>query len=53
MASIFAIHMLVMTEGGRTYSGSEIGGWMEEAGFVEIEIKKVSPDTAMVVGKKP
>jgi SAM-dependent methyltransferase len=52
MASLFAVHMLVMTEGGRTYSGLEIRGWMEAVGFVDIEVKKVSDDTSVVIGKK-
>lgn len=53
MATLFAIHMLVMTEQGRTYSGAEIGGWMAEAGLVGMELIRVSPDTAVVVGCKP
>ncbi len=52
MASLFAVHMLVMTEGGRTYSGLEIRGWMEAVGFADIEVKKVSDDTSVVIGKK-
>ncbi|PLY03840.1 MAG: hypothetical protein C0623_00375 [Desulfuromonas sp.] len=53
MASIFAVHMLVMTEGGRTYSGAEIGAWMKAAGFVDIAVLNVSDDTAVVSGRKP
>ena len=53
MATIFAVHMLVMTEGGRTYSGAEISAWMTSAGFSEIKVKKVSDDTSVVFGTKP
>jgi len=53
MATIFAVHMLVMTEGGRTYSGAELGTWMRAAGFVDVEILKVSDDTAVVAARKP
>ncbi len=52
-ASIFAIHMLVMTDGGRTYSGAELGAWMQEAGFADIAVVRVSDETAVVAGCKP
>jgi hypothetical protein len=52
-AALFALHMLVMTEGGRTYSGGEISVWMEEVGFVRPEIRKVSEETAVVLARKP
>lgn len=34
-AAIFSIHMLLKSDGGRTYAWSEIEAWLEEAGFVE------------------
>jgi len=52
-AALFAVHMLVMTEGGRTYTGGEIGGWMSFRGFEDIVIRKVSDDTGVVFGRKP
>lgn len=52
-AALFAVHMLVMTPGGRAYSGAEIGGWMAEQGFGGIEVHKVSDDTAVVLARKP
>lgn len=52
-AALFAVHMLVMTEGGRTYSGEEIGAWMTEQGFVRPEIRRVSEETAVVLARKP
>lgn len=32
-AALFAVNMLAMTEGGRTYTEAEVAGWGEEAGF--------------------
>jgi len=52
-AALFAVHMLVMTEGGRTYSGGEIGAWMTAQGFVDVAVRRVSDDTAVVAGRKP
>jgi ubiquinone/menaquinone biosynthesis C-methylase UbiE len=52
-AALFAVHMLVMTEGGRSYSGPEIAGWMAEQGFEEPQVLKVSEDTGVVVGRRP
>jgi ubiquinone/menaquinone biosynthesis C-methylase UbiE len=52
-AALFAVHMLVMTEGGRTYSGGEISAWMEEVGFVRPEVRRVSEETAVVLARKP
>ena len=51
-AALFAVHMLVMTENGRAYSGTEIKGWLEAAGFTEVEVCKVSDDTGVVEGRK-
>ena len=52
-AALFAVHMLVMTAGGRAYSGAEVAGWLRECGLVNIEIRKVSDDTGVVQGCKP
>jgi len=52
-AALFAVHMLVMTAGGRAYSGAEIADWMRECGLIDIEIRKVSDDTGVVQGRKP
>jgi len=52
-AALFAVHMLVMTEGGRSYSGGEIRAWMEEVGFVRPEVRRVSEETAVVLACKP
>lgn len=52
-AALFAVHMLVMTAGGRAYGGDEVAGWMQEAGLVDIVVRKVSDDTGVVEGRKP
>ena len=52
-AAVFGVHMLVMTEGGRTYSGAEIMAWMSEQGFERPRVQKVSDDTAVVLASKP
>lgn len=52
-AALFAVHMLVMTAGGRAYGGAEIAAWMKELGLVDIEVRKVSDDTGVVAGRKP
>lgn len=51
-AALFAVHMLVMTSGGRAYCGSEVTAWMQECGLVDIEIRKVSDDTGVVQGRR-
>lgn len=51
-AALFAVHMLVMTAGGRAYSGKEIVAWLQECGLVDIEVRKVSDDTGVVKGCK-
>jgi SAM-dependent methyltransferase len=51
-AALFAVHMLVMTAAGRTYSGREVAGWLRERGLVDIAIRPVSDDTGVVEGRK-
>lgn len=36
--AIFAVNMLVNTEGGGTYTFEEIAGWLEEAGFASVRL---------------
>jgi SAM-dependent methyltransferase len=52
-AALFSVHMLVMTDGGRGYSGGELSAWMEQQGFVAPRIEKVSEETAVVSAMKP
>ena len=46
-ASLFAVSMLLFTEGGNTYSASETATWLKNAGFVAVKslhIKKGTED---------
>ncbi len=52
-AALFAVHMLVMTQSGRAYSGGEIMAWLAARGYQEVATSKVSEDTGVVVGVKP
>ncbi len=36
-AALFAVNMLVLTPRGNTYTASEYGSWLEEAGFADVE----------------
>jgi len=38
--AIFAVNMLVNTEGGSTYTYDEIRSWLEEAGFANVRFLK-------------
>ncbi len=50
-AAIFAVNMLVATEGGRSYKASEIKQWLEEAGLKDIKVHDLEGD-GLVVGHK-
>lgn len=46
-ASLFAVSMLLFTEGGNTYSASETAGWLKAAGFAQVKpllVKKGAED---------
>lgn len=50
--SFFALNMLVATESGDTYTGSEVRAWLNEAGFMDIRRKNTKFGTALIIGKK-
>lgn len=52
MAAFFALHMLVNTERGGTYTPSEMAGWLKAAGCRRTRVKKVPGDTTLVIGWK-
>jgi predicted O-methyltransferase YrrM len=52
-AAIFALNMLVGTEGGDTYTESEVRGWMEEAGLSDIARFDTDFGTTQITGRKP
>jgi len=52
LPALFSLHMSY----GASYSGSEIAGWMEEAGFVAVQVHPLhgySWLNGLVVGRKP
>jgi ubiquinone/menaquinone biosynthesis C-methylase UbiE len=52
-AAIFSVHMLAMTGGGRAYSKKELAGFLAGAGFKSVQVKRASPRTSLVIGRKP
>lgn len=51
-AALFAVHMLVATEGGRTYSFDEVGGWLREAGIEPTERLDYGGAARVLLGRK-
>jgi SAM-dependent methyltransferase len=47
--AMFAVHMLVMTEKGGTFSLAELHEDLEAAGFVDVELARRAPDMSSVV----
>ena len=50
MGALFAVNMLVHTQGGRCYPPAEIAGWLRDAGFAETEEIRLE-ETVLVVGR--
>lgn len=48
--ALFSINMLLNTTGGRTYSTSEIKGWLKRAGFKTATSKRLD-ETVIIIGK--
>jgi predicted O-methyltransferase YrrM len=51
-SALFALNMLVATEGGDTYTESELRAWMTAAGLSRIWRKDTAFETALVAGTK-
>jgi len=51
-AIIFALNMLVNTEGGDTYAEAEIRGWMEAAGLAGVARVDTDVETTLMIGHK-
>jgi ubiquinone/menaquinone biosynthesis C-methylase UbiE len=49
--ALFALNMLVGTEGGDTYTESEVRGWLEAAGFGSVTRKDTTFGSSLVVGR--
>ena len=50
---IFALHMLVHTPGGNTYTHEEIKGWTDKAGFLAGRLISLTPQTRIWLVQKP
>lgn len=50
--AMFALNMLVSTNAGDTYTLNEIKEWLYKAGLFNIEVKKTSFNTDLVIAKK-
>jgi hypothetical protein len=50
---IFAVNMLVNTDAGGTYSAEEIGGWLGEAGFVNVRTLPAPGPSPLILATKP
>lgn len=51
-AALFAVNMLVSTDGGDTYTESEVREWMSAAGLVDICRKDTPARTSLLVGRR-
>jgi SAM-dependent methyltransferase len=51
-AAVFAVNMLVNTDGGRSYSFKDISGWLEGANLTDIELKRMNRGLGVVSGRK-
>ena len=45
-----SLNMLVMTPGGFDFTGAECVGWMQEFGFRDMRVEKLTSDHSLVVG---
>jgi (2Fe-2S) ferredoxin/2-polyprenyl-3-methyl-5-hydroxy-6-metoxy-1,4-benzoquinol methylase len=52
-AALFALNMLVGTEGGSSYSEPEYASWLREAGFRAIRNVPLPGTTALMIGVRP
>jgi ubiquinone/menaquinone biosynthesis C-methylase UbiE len=51
VGALFAINMLVHTEGGRTYTPGEVSGWMKHVGLKSVK-SKVVLENVLVIGRR-
>jgi SAM-dependent methyltransferase len=49
--ALFSVNMLVNTAGGRSYTPTEMKGWLTKVGFRKINVRNLG-DTVLVTGKK-
>lgn len=47
-----SLHMLILTQGGFTYTGADCRAWMQETGFRESYVEHLAGPDSMVIGIK-
>ena len=52
-SALFAVNMLVSTEGGNCYTPAEMEEALGKAGFVRVRTKSISPVSSLYLGSKP
>ena len=52
-SALFAVNMLVSTEGGNCYTPVEMEEALGKAGFVRVRTKSISPVSSLYLGSKP
>ena len=50
--ALFALNMLVGTDGGDTYTETEVRAWMEQAGLEDVARIETQHDTTQIIGRK-
>jgi predicted O-methyltransferase YrrM len=51
--ALFAVNMLVGTDGGDCYTTKETRGWLENAGLAYMELVELTAQSRIIVGRKP
>lgn len=52
-ALLSSLNMLLMSAGGFDFTGADCKGWMQDAGFRDIQVEPLTADQSMVIGRKP
>ena len=47
-----SLNMLIMTDGGFDFSGADCVSWLQEAGFRDMRVERLTYEQSMVVGFK-
>ncbi|MFZ1728541.1 MAG: class I SAM-dependent methyltransferase [Bacteroidota bacterium] len=51
--ALFALNMLVATDGGDTFTEAEVREWMEEVGLQDVLRRDTPSNTTQIIGRKP
>ena len=51
-AALFAVNMLVNTEGGDCHTLREVDGWFKAAGFEFMELLELTPQSQLVLARR-